>query len=66
LIDITGIAAKMKVTRQRVAQIVDSKRAGFPEPREVIRQRRLWDEDEVDQWLDHHRPGWHDEGHCDG
>ena len=58
LIDVTGIADKMRVSHQRAGQIIDSKGSKFPEPAQMLRRRRLWDEADVDRWLDEHRPDW--------
>jgi predicted DNA-binding transcriptional regulator AlpA len=57
LIGIDRIRRKLGVaSRQRADQI--SRQHGFPRPVQVEAGRRLWDEAEVDAWLDENRPGW--------
>jgi predicted DNA-binding transcriptional regulator AlpA len=60
LITIGDIASKLGVsTRQRADQI--SRQKTFPDPVQVAGRYRLWDEGQIDAWLDQHRPGWRGE-----
>lgn len=57
LITIGDIRLKLGVsTRQRADQI--SRQRGFPLPAQMAGNYRLWDEDEVDAWMDANRPNW--------
>lgn len=56
LIAIGEIAAKIGVTRQRADQI--TRERTFPEHVQKAGLYRLWDEDQIDAWLDEHRPDW--------
>ncbi|MBE1487263.1 hypothetical protein [Plantactinospora soyae] len=42
------------LSRQRTAEIVSRK--GFPDPLAVLAAGRIWDKDEVADWIAKHRP----------
>lgn len=53
LVGLTEIAAMLKVSRQRAGQLVD--RSDFPPPVATLAAGRVWNTDDVDEWIKEHR-----------
>jgi prophage regulatory protein len=49
------IRVRLGVSRQRVYQIIS--RPDFPKPAADLAQGKVWLADDVDAWIEHHRPG---------
>lgn len=57
LVAISAIAEKIGgLSRQRADQL--TREPTFPAPVQTVGRYRLWEETDVDEWLDEHRPGW--------
>ena len=48
------IGARLRVSRQRVQQIVA--RADFPKPEHVLAMGKVWSSASVEEWIRDHRP----------
>lgn len=51
------IAERLGVTSQRVNQITDSVKLGFPRPLSRLRMGQVWLAQDVEAWITEHRPG---------
>jgi len=51
-----GSRRRERVSREYAARVASTK--GFPDPIVDHQRLRLWHRDDVEVWLDAHRPGW--------
>lgn len=57
------IRARLGVTRQRVYQLTC--RSDWPAPYDVLEAGKIWRQEDVEAWIDRHRPSLTDPGQPD-